>query len=153
MELANLTILLLFMYPSSLVQWSWALFWFSWKESADATKRNKILSRSSLLPLVVHFTIWCCQFSWVLFPVMKMIVSACHCSDLERYLHVLPISCSEDTHLLCFAFVLLQWYNRQLPDMLLWLPKQYNTTWKLCGVSANCYILVLLSWQFNEVEF
>ena len=55
-------------------------------------------------------------------------------------MHIFTVLGSKDTHLLCFSLFLLQWNNSKLPNVCLWLSKQWNGIWELHKVSSFIYL-------------
>ena len=69
------------------------------------------------------------------------------CSDMERDLHLFPVSCQEKPKLLCFFLILLQWHNHFLPLMCLWLPEQEQ----LRQVSFTFFISSIHIYQVERI--
>lgn len=47
-------------------------------------------------------------------------------SDMEYNMHIFSISGTKDPNLLCLNVFLLQWHHCELPDLLVWMPKQQH---------------------------
>ncbi|KAK9714676.1 hypothetical protein RND81_06G111400 [Saponaria officinalis] len=73
-------------------------------------------------------------------------------NDVERYVHVLSVSVSENSDMLRLTVILLQRYHRTVPYMQLRLPKQHNRAWELCRARLTVFGIGRFPIKFKQEQ-